>query len=321
MATLGRFAWLMSSGWIVWAAALGSACDASAKADAEASVEIPPSTLSPAEAALGCKALIDAYCSRLTTCDPSYVLVDYGDPARCNEYNQRLCETDFLLPGTKLTQAEMAACGDTIAAMTCEEYDMRGGWNACGFKGAGQDGAPCVLGSQCASGACPGGTAVKCSKCAAKVTKSAGEDCTADNDCESGLRCSPSYVCAAPVKAGESCDDTKPCGNWLTCEGGKCESAGHLGEPCGDNYSCISMELACDDYNCVSYTVASEGESCDVEGEAIACKGGRCDLSTGKCATSGEVGMPCVNGACLGPSGCLNGTCVIFSTDIDPCKG
>ena len=155
--------------------------------------------------------------------------------------------------------------------------------------GAACDGSePCVSGAACMDGTCttprldrPEGALCNWDRCAVglictvasdgfrcAVGPRAGEPCTADNRCATGLRCEywpeETRICVPVPRVGEPCTFDTQCESGATCLGakvdpyerGKCVAYPREGESCGSDLSCAQF-LSCNQGRCASPDLAA----------------------------------------------------------------
>jgi hypothetical protein len=187
-----------------------------------------------------------------------------------------------------------------------------------------EDGSPCLVGGQCASGSCSAGL-TSCGTC--QSTKTLGEECTL-GECGLGLRCNASSsTCELPRDLGEECAAHHDCIGWLACYDGVCSMPLELGEACaGESFNeCIVMDGACANGTCQARNAPPPGENCYggwmCQGHAY-CNRTSEPVEDWICEPRGDVGDPCTTPEYLGPSGtCLSHLlCDVGNTDecIDP---
>jgi hypothetical protein len=180
-----------------------------------------------------------AYCTALQNClGPLFTVAMAGTDCTA-QTTQRIVNSDFSMFQSKIDAGKMTydgskaqGCIDAIAARTCDGLDTRP-IPACqaAIDGTITTGGDCDLDAECkggasgafcqsASGTCPG-------KCAALLV--AGQACTKNDQCASGLECSTSTnKCVQPAAAGAACKgaDQPPCANGLICMGDNTTTAG-----------------------------------------------------------------------------------------------
>jgi hypothetical protein len=173
-----------------------------------------------------------AYCTALQNCLGPLFTVAMGGTDCTAQTTQRIVNGDFSMFQSKVDAGKMTydgskaqGCIDAIAARTCDALDTRP-IPACqsAIDGTISVGADCDLDAECkggasgafcqsASGTCPG-------KCTALLV--AGQTCTKNDQCASGLECSKlTTKCVQPSGAGAACEgaDQPPCANGLFCLG------------------------------------------------------------------------------------------------------
>lgn len=236
---------------------------------------------------------------------------------------KRLDNGTFSLVQQKITAGTVAydgtkaqACLDVLANLSCAGLLQRDQPEClAALDGIVELGGDCDLNEECkgsaicksASGTCPG-------KCSALLA--AGQACSQDADCDSGLQCSSAtHLCVKPAALSEACEyGAPPCGPGLLC----------LGKDDNKQTSGVC-------YNAIASLSADSGASCDPN-TGVLCKSGlsciidSADLTAGtlswKCVQTGSYaaaqackpGFPdaCAKGYyCLVGTGlaALNGTC------------
>lgn len=176
----------------------------------------------------------------------------------------------------------------------------------CGPRGG--EGEPCSGHDHCRLGFyCEGGEGV------CLPTLPTGGACTENEQCDDRTAFCDGGRCARLGRVGEDCDGPFTCEDGLYCAGGECR-AGEEGDPCGDDFDCMS-------YVCDGDGLGSEGV-CAPPGEA----GDACSSET-EC---GE-GLGCVEGVCIPRGGigapcgedreCFSDTCVHPQGRCGPAPG
>jgi hypothetical protein len=248
------------------------------------------------------------------------------------------------------------ACFDALAGLTCDGLLQRD-QPAClaAMDGAVALGGDCDINEDCAgsaicqvsAGACPG-------KCVALL--SAGQACSADGDCASGLQCSSeTSLCVKPAVAGDACEyGSPPCSPGLLCLGkddtaktpGVCRSTSDAfsaaegaacdpvaGTLCGSGVSCVAdVDLATFKlvWTCVKSGTYPAGGACK-PGVPDACAAGTyCLTGTGLAALSGtctaipEAKQPCGTGygaQCQPGAVCVANVCQNYAANGVSCTG
>ncbi|MCB9730706.1 MAG: hypothetical protein H6746_19705 [Deltaproteobacteria bacterium] len=172
-------------------------------------------------------------------------------------------------------------CADSLCAegLRCGSDDL------CAVPGAASDAcdgdADCGLGLHCAEGAC-----------AADDLTAAGTACTGSGECAGQTDClaSTRRLCRAPVQGG-ACQGDSECAAGQFCDGGDCQPAPGLDQPCGNGVAC------------------QPGLACGFSG-----KGGGPTEGEGLCRPLPQNGAPCALGeqgpfVCAEGLACLEGTC------------
>jgi hypothetical protein len=231
------------------------------------------------------------------------------------------CVLNAQAPGETRDAAFWQAAATIIAAATatsCAGYDFAEPYGTLGV------GAPCFLGSQCASDWCRGegvttttGTLASdanvCGTCASRLPL--GETCDSATDvCVSGASCFDG-ACRALGLMGDACAESSDCIFPFQCtSAGTCATAVGIGGACSGSSDC-GADLSCANGSCVSNTYMLPGQACD--GIAIRCERGPCDTSTGSCPAVVADGAACdptdPTTLCDTYATCFNGTCRIVN--------
>ena len=270
-------------------------------------------------AAEACDAVAAGVCSKLTSCSPFLVQIQYGDEAACRARNVITCPANFTAPGSTTTPEIAKACGDAIATISCDDLFERNLPAECDLNpGTLSNGDACGREVQCESKYC-NNAGKACGVCA-KVA-SAGDACGESDDCAKGLICAQGK-CIVRGDAGASCDAATPCKATLACSGGKCATPAGAGEACDmkDN-NCDNLQgLSCNTMSvCQKIKLAEPGEVCGLVGtDYIACSnGGHCKTDggmMGTCLAAADDGEACdavAGPKCMPQAVCTSGLCTL----------
>ncbi len=231
--------------------------------------------------------------------------------------------------------ANVKACADAIAAITCDTTDESGRLTptACFqlVRGALSAGATCNSDVECRSQFCwvehPGTT------CATGVCMGDGPPivvpgqlggrCTrvsvGNLRCVAGTYCDESTRLCVPLRTeGMACLDTGECAYGLGCADGTCKRLPALAEPCPDGV-CRDYGTVCNATNtCVQ--VGSDGDHCTSHTECSIFY--PCDFVTSVCKRPGRLGESCTSdGRCFDADTFCDGqTCIGPLPDGAPCS-
>lgn len=272
---------------------------------------------SPPAASNPCDDYFDAIVTSACGTGPS---LPADEMSRVRTRFEVICAGFATLPGSGMTDAQLAACVSATQAAGCVAPGALP--SACSVPGSLPDGAACNEPFQCAGGQCfvgasagpdaSTGTASLCGVCA--TLPAVGQPCT--GSCAAGAACdhtqaTPTCVSVTAGAAGDPCDGIgADCGAGLYCDAvsGACAQLPVAGEPCTDTGLC-AVPAWCLAKNCAA--PGSSGAPCGTDAECQAGLG--CSVQTETCGTVtwAAAGDPCGDLArCLvgvcnpGPSTC-----------------
>jgi hypothetical protein len=202
------------------------------------------------------------------------------------------------------------------AAQCCDGQDCLGG--QCQAVCA-DDGADCVLASDCCSNICDRGTCQACDQ----------SFCSADGDCCPGVPCT-SGACCLPIAAGCGGDSPARCCDQSRCGARDDDPAERCCRPigmgigwteCGSDAECCDAAL-CQNGNCCNPL----GRACDVDSNCCegTCQNGICCNAIGEACSDG--GQCCADFTGATPACSAAGTCcadrhAICTGDAECCPG
>jgi hypothetical protein len=294
----------------------GSASDApstdSATSDSSDSPAPPSTTIAAA-----CKRLADAQCNRFAACSPRDLQLLFGGPVTCSQRLEVGCNALYTLSDIGFDPAKLDTCAGDLAKAACLELTENRTPASCRVAGARPTGARCVDYLQCQSLNCPGPATSVCGTC--QPAGQIGEQCT--NGCAPGLLCGT--TCAEPGGLGASCDVQRICGDAYQCVNGKCIAYAELDEPCSATVACSAPRgFACDNgtMKCAQVAFAQTGQPCGIiNGTTTRCAAGNCVNQL--CVGTVWIGQACTPGglpACMFPSQCVAGECVLATDSLCP---
>jgi hypothetical protein len=242
-----------------------------------------------------CNTVASALCEKWESCSPFTFAVTYNDAETCRQRVAIGCSLALEAPGTSSTKEKIAACAQSVGAISCESLAQNFG-SACSVDpGQLADGAACGDDAQCRSTFCPKAPGTQCGTCAPQTTEG--------GPCNNGA-CSFGLVCA---KGGNTC--IKPV-------------AGKVGDPCTGQEQCdVVHAVGCNTNSkkCIPLETADEGGVCGGDGVrptkyTICTAGGSCSKAIkGECTAAAHDGEACTdddNGPhCVAPARCIGGTC------------
>jgi hypothetical protein len=269
--------------------------------------------------------LADAECTRMMACLPKDLKTTFGDLATCRARTAIWDDYEHsALDYQVIDRAGAMACAAALGAVSCSDYLMGVGLDACKWKGARpNDTAKCDLDGQCHSGFCSG---TGCGLCRA-APPGVGDSCQGSATCAPGLACTKG-VCTPRLAQGASCTVADDCVATLFCVAGKCTALpATVGAPCGLDLNCdFYKELYCDVPSgsttgvCKSFQYGVTGQPCDRTGRF--CLGARCNAigqAAGECIPTAADGAQCASN-CMFPAGCIGGVCTPPSLSSFTCN-
>jgi hypothetical protein len=280
-----------------------------------------------AEADQACKDYAYARCTRVDTCSPTAILIQFGSVATCEAYYHQTCDYSLSVPSTNTTSAHTTACTAALPGWACS--DIIFGENtppACAtLAGTLANGASCAVSGQCQSAWCARPYGSACGRCSAPPT--AGAACVVASECGPGLTCF-NGACEPHAPLGAQCGPTSPCDDGLTCVSGVCAAGGTTpGAACSPTGAgCdVYAGLACNAQSgtCQTLQVVPGGQACgEVANQNQTCMAGNC--VRGACVAGAALGAPCLLdgiNTCISFAECIattdggtNGTCQIPGT-------
>jgi len=150
-----------------------------------------------------------------------------------------------VLKGRVAPGGSCKADGECVAGW-CDNHDVPGCLGTCTPFATGDcTGQRCPPGDYCDPGQ------NRCVALAAPVTHALGEGCTVQyglDDCDLGLYCDPTHVCADRLTAGVVCSSPSQCADGLWCSsGGVCTPFSDIGQACdvcAGDAACVAQKCA-----------------------------------------------------------------------------
>lgn len=259
-----------------------------------------------------CSDLASARCQKMQQCNPQGLLNTYGDLGTCEARQSATCVTNLAAPQTANGPAHTEDCAQATPGESCSDFELGNVAPACqppaGPRAAG---SPCAVSAQCASAFCLQPRTSSCGLCA--PPPSVGSACV-NNGCGPGLVCdAKTLLCANPVGAGGSCDDSSACAPGFTC----------IGNTSTANGICTALATAAG----ASCDQADGGTRCDGR-LGLYCnvpEGRKCDrivsaTATFACGTIDGGVIDCSAGAfCQRPGSSRSGICVGTAAEGGSC--
>lgn len=263
-----------------------------------------------------------ARCARTNTCVPHTLEFLYGDLATCMRRVELSCVESAKADGATVTAQAIRDCAQAKSTQSCPDVMTARTPDPCAWTGLLELGASCHYGPQCRSGMCrvpPGGA---CGACAEQVAL--GGSCLTASDCERGLYCDRSGVCAEYGTQGALCDQNHRCRRDFACQGGVCVPVVGEGAACDPaNDTCdLAAGLTCNTQSntCQVIQFGAPGIACGtIHGQPALCRAsGTClatdDAAQGTCVAAVADGEACTTTAgpaCMSPAVCVSGRCVL----------
>lgn len=203
-----------------------------------------------------------AYCAKYRECYRGVFDIFYRDQEDCITTLSPIAMGNAALPGATATATDFQGCATRAAAQTCDTFNSSDFAFVCALKGSRKAGEKCTSDYQCETGICAT-SLTTCRTCVA--AKERGADCSADGVCGPGLRCNSVGRCVSESALNQSCSDTQPCLSNLVCLAGVCRRQPEVaGANCTDAVGCaLDRGLACLDNKCVSFVVNGPGGECN----------------------------------------------------------
>ena len=268
-----------------------------------------------------CTDVASSICNKLESCYPFDLALLYGDVATCTARAAIDCPAAIGAAGSVATAANLEACSQAYAAISCGDLVAQTRPPACEVPGTLAAGSPCGSDLQCAgsNGYCKVSTGT-CGVCSTR--SAAGGPCVSTPDCQSGLACSLG-ACVTPGAAGATCSATQPCEGDLACQNGVCDQPLAAGAKCGPTTSCNALlgDYCAPSGVCTQAQSAAPGAACGLSTTGFTeCAKGTCKMAvastTGTCESLAADGAACnaaTGPGCLTPATCVNGACTIAS--------
>ena len=293
-----------------------------------------------------CAGTAHTSCSISDSCQGGWATLTYGSLEACDERGAEACEKRAASAGKGYGVREIKTCEANQLAQTCEEWvgTLTPG---CGFVGLRGNGAPCLYGSQCASGFCDEyryyTTRNVCGVCATPppeggaCNSSCGGDgmvsCVHDDGAATGH-------CVRLGARDDACDKTAPCGTGLGCAipsgetSGRClPTMGDVGDACDDQvgpFCDYRRRIYCNHSTstCTAAQNAALGQPCGTlaSGEIAQCVESAChaeqaEAVAGTCIAYLPDGAACTFGPgtirqCAPPALCASGVCRIVGGEL-----
>jgi uncharacterized protein (TIGR03382 family) len=155
-----------------------------------------------------------------------------------------------------------AALPDCAAGNYCRALGCGLGRCVAGVPGAGDDGAQCSAGSQCAAGHC--GSVDGKSICG-RMCREGGDACPMGQLCDTSDGASGCGTCVPVAISRELRPFAAPCETAAQCESGMCNDAGTRGAFCSrrcDTERGCGNGMRCRDQVCVAGALGTSGNSC-----------------------------------------------------------
>lgn len=237
-----------------------------------------------------------AYCARVETCAPAYLVIAYGNVATCEARFKFLLLPQLSASGTSETPARAEACAQAVPQISCADLLARNGPAVCrSMPGTLSNGAACAADSQCVGTRCRVAMDQVCGTCAEPAP--AGGSCGVDDDCAPAMKCVGS-VCVPYGNENATCDAGHPCRPDLGCIAGTCTVPGPAGTPCTDSAQCDGIHgVICNGSSkrCETASFSAPGGACGLVGTSLV-------LCSGPGAKCGNVSPQTFRGTCLAPA-------------------
>jgi hypothetical protein len=297
---------------------------------AAAVVACSGSTAGTVSSTQACSDLAMNLCTKLNSCAPFYVTLDYGSVSQCAARSAIDCPDVLMANGSGATASDVEACAQAYASASCEALESNSPPPACQIAGTLAAGAVCGSNQQCLgpNAYCKIAPTAICGACATQ--SAAGGACTSSDDCQSGLVCgaavgATSGSCVSPGAAGAMCDSGHPCQSTLVCSNTTCSmpvQAGGACDPQAQNCD-LTQGLFCNPTSkvCAQVQTAAAGAACGFSASSntytVCANGAQCNGATatmqGTCGSVAADGAACGSNmaTCMAPAICVNDVCTI----------
>jgi hypothetical protein len=255
-----------------------------------------------------CEELAAQACARLAECAPYYVEAYYADQETCRSLFAAICND--LASGSGVN---FERCSQSLSSCTAI-VDQSGVPSWCWQpRGAVPLGGQCSNDTECDEGLCQREKGATAGACAAPGK--AGASCEPPLRCAIGLHCSPlDYSCFAPAADGQNCQFSFDCSPGSSCKGERCGPS-QLGDACDSALLPCAPAQSCLLDQCAELPNADETHSCAAGFQCSGTK--RCAVQqtgpldrTGECRDAATEGATCdALTPCLEPLTCRSGKC------------
>ena len=268
-----------------------------------------PSNVTASQA---CADIATARCQKMQQCGPQNILNTYGDLATCESRQSATCVSNLAAPQTANSPVHTEDCAEAIPGVTCSDFELGNVPPACQPPaGPRANGSSCSVSAQCATAFCLIPKTSSCGTC--EPAPAVGAPCS-NNGCGPGLVCdAKTLLCATPLGAGGSCDDSSACSPGFTCIGNSPAASGTctaVATAVGANCDLADAGTRCDG-RLGLYCNVPQGRVCEQVGNAAA---------TLACGTIDGGVIDCNAGAfCQRPGNSRSGVCIAPASESSAC--
>jgi hypothetical protein len=258
-------------------------------------------------------------CAFLQTCVPDFMTGVWASASECEPRFRDNCLAAYPVDA-EVRKDDADAYATCLGKLTCDNLHGPHWTVACQTPRLATTkslGEQCRSDFECETSACTG-SSTTCGTCVNR--KKAGDACTDNAECPVGGICVEK--CFVPAYLGDVCDQLHLCSSGLRCVTGKCEKAGAVGADCDSDNDCdITALIECNKTagKCEKNTFLDPGDSCPAAfdpGPPMVCaKGSSCirpQFEAGTCVTNAKVGEACGSDVrCEAFINCRNNQCVL----------